>query len=182
VDHVYSSTRDDAVMVTARFNVGTKSEDAILRVHEKLRANMDRLPVGIPEPMVIGRGIDDVAILSLTLSNAAGADGTAADLTRIARALQTELAKTQDVGLTYLVGDMADVIRIAPDPDRLALYGVTLQQLAGKVAQANRTLNTGLLRDGGEQIALVAGQTLTAPVGGRATAADHARRAARLCG
>ena len=47
VEHVYSQSQDDRVMVTARFLVGTKAEDAILRVHEKIRANMDRIPVGI---------------------------------------------------------------------------------------------------------------------------------------
>ena len=163
VEHVYSSTRDDQVLVTARFEVGTSAEDAILRVHEKVRANLDRIPVGIPEPLIVGRGIDDVAILSVTLSAKAGQEIGANDLTRVARALQAEVAKTEDVGLTYLVGEAKEAIRIAPDPDRLALYGVTLQHLAGKVEQANRTLNTGLLRDGGEQVALVAGQTLTAP-------------------
>lgn len=160
VEHVYSQTRDDAAMVTARFEVGTRSEDAILRVHDKVRANIGAIPVGIPEPLIVGRGIDDVAILTLTLS---GGDLSANNLTRIARVLQTEVAKTEDVGLTYLVGDAQDAIRIEPDPDRLALYGVTLQQLVGKVAQANRTLNTGRLRDGGEMIDLVVGETLTAP-------------------
>ncbi|MES2541094.1 MAG: efflux RND transporter permease subunit, partial [Pseudomonadota bacterium] len=160
VEHVYSSTRDDAAMVTARFEVGTRSEDAILRVHDKVRANIGAIPVGIPEPLIVGRGIDDVAILTLTLS---AEDLSANDLTRIARVLQTEVAKTENVGLTYLVGDAQDAIRIEPDPDRLALYGVTLQQLAGKVAQANRTLNTGKLRDQGQMVDLVAGETLTAP-------------------
>ena len=160
VEHVYSSTRDDAALVTARFKVGTRSEDAILRVHDKVRANIDRIPVGIPEPLIVGRGIDDVAILTLTLS---GGGLSAGDLTRIARVLQTEVAKTEDVGLTYLVGDAQDAIRIEPDPDRLALNGVTLQQLAGKVAQANRVLNTGKLRDQGQMVDLVAGETLTAP-------------------
>ena len=160
VEHVYSSTRDDAAMVTARFLVGTSSDAAVLRVHDKLMANSDRIPLGIPEPLVVGRGIDDVAILTLTLSG----EGVGANaLTRLARNLQTEVAKTDNVGITYLVGDTMDAIRIAPDPDRLALYGVTLQQLAGKVSQANRTLNTGKLRDAGQQIDLVAGQTLTAP-------------------
>jgi multidrug efflux pump subunit AcrB len=160
VEHVYSSTRDDAAMVTARFEVGTRAEDAILRVHDKVRANIDRIPVGIPEPLIVGRGIDDVAILTLTLS---GGGHSANDLTRIARTLQTEVAKTENVGLTYLVGDALDAIRIEPDPDRLALYGVTLQQLAGKVEQANRTLTTGKLRDQGQMVDLVAGETLTAP-------------------
>ncbi|NBZ89935.1 efflux RND transporter permease subunit [Stagnihabitans tardus] len=160
VEHVYSSTRDDAAMVTARFAVGTNSDDAMLRVHDKVRANMDRIPVGIPEPLIVGRGIDDVAILSLTLS---GEGVSAGDLTRIARMVQTQVAKAEDVGLTYLVGDAQDAIRIEPDPERLALHGVTLQQLAQKVGQANRTLNTGKLRDRGEQVDLVAGETLTAP-------------------
>ncbi|WP_235451256.1 efflux RND transporter permease subunit, partial [Gemmobacter sp. LW-1] len=157
VEHVYSQTRDDGAMVTARFLTGTPSDSAILRVHEKLRANMDRIPVGIPEPLVVGRGIDDVAIVSLTLSPKPGADMTPADLTRIARELRSEVAKTEDVGLTYLVGEATEAIRIAPDPERLALYGVTLQQLVGKVQQANRAMNTGKLRDQGQEIDLVAG-------------------------
>ena len=60
-EYVYSQTEDDRVMVTARFLVGTKSEDAILRVHEKIRANLDRIPVGIPEPLIVGRGINEAS-------------------------------------------------------------------------------------------------------------------------
>ncbi len=56
VEHVYSQTSDDRVMVTARFLVGTSSDAAILRVHEKVRANMDRIPTGVPEPQIVGRG------------------------------------------------------------------------------------------------------------------------------
>ena len=164
VEHVYSSTRDDYAMVTARFLVGTSSDAAILRVHEKVRANADRIPVGIADPLIVGRGIDDVAIVSLTLTPRDASDNmTANDLTRIARELQVEVAKINDVGLTYIVGDSPEAIRIAPDPERLALFGITLQQLAGKVQGANRAMPAGLLRDGGDQIALVAGQTLSAP-------------------
>ncbi|MCI2399224.1 efflux RND transporter permease subunit [Aliiroseovarius subalbicans] len=164
VEHVYSSTRDDYSMVTARFLVGTSSDAAILRTHEKIRANMDRIPVGIGEPLIVGRGIDDVAIVALTLTPQPGTEGLSAnDLTRIARELQVEVSKIADVGLTYMVGESPEAIRIAPDPERLALYGVTLQQLAGKVMGANRAFSTGLIRDGGEQIALVAGESLTAP-------------------
>ncbi len=164
VEHVYSSTRDDTAMVTARFQVGTSADAAVLRVHDKIRANMDRIPVGIPEPLIVGRGIDDVAIVSLTLAPKAGVEGISAnDLTRIARELRTQVAKTQDVGLTYLVGEVPEMIRVSPDPEKLALYGVTLQQLAAKVSNANRSQNTGQLRDDGSQIDLVVGETLVAP-------------------
>ena len=165
VEHVYSSTRDDGALVTARFFVGTSADAAVLRVHDKLRANMDRIPLGIPEPQIIGRGIDDVAIVALTLTPAPGIAGrtTPNDLTRIARELRSEIAKIPDVGLSYMVGAQDEIIRIDPDPARLALYGMTLQQLAGKVQGANRSFPTGHLRDGGEQIMLSAGETLATP-------------------
>uniref|UniRef100_UPI003BAC5D4B efflux RND transporter permease subunit n=1 Tax=Stappia sp. TaxID=1870903 RepID=UPI003BAC5D4B len=164
VEHVYSQTRDDFVLVTARFLVGTSPDSAVLRVHDKIRANMDRIPVGIPEPRVVGRGIDDVAIVSLTLTPAVGADNiTPAALTRVARELQAEVSKVENVGLSYLVGAVGEEIRIAPDPERLALAGVTLQQLAGKVAGANRSFPAGRLRDAGRDVTLVAGETLSTP-------------------
>ncbi len=165
VEHVYSQTGDDRVLVTARFFVGTSADAAVLRVHDKIRANMDRIPVGVPEPQIVGRGVDDVAIVSLTLTPAAGAAGhiTSNDLTRIARELKTDIAKIEDVGLIYLVGAVDEAIRIAPDPARLALYGVTLQQLAGKVQGANRAFPAGSVRDRGDQIVLAAGETLATP-------------------
>jgi len=165
VEHVYSQTSDDQVMVTARFVVGTSGDAAVLRVHDKIRANMASIPVGIPEPIVVGRTIDDVAIVSLTLtpSDDKGQDLTANDLTRIARDLRVEMAKIEDVGLSYLVGETGEAIRIAPDTEKLALYGMTLQQLSGKVTAANRSFSTGLVRDAGNQIEVIAGETLSTP-------------------
>ena len=162
VEHVYSQTRDDGAVVTARFVVGTSSDAAILRVHEKIRANLDRIPVGIPEPLIVGRGIDDVAIVVVTLSpRPEAADRwTAADLTRLARELQVEVAKLADVGLTYIVGEQPDQIRIEPDPQKLSLYGVTLQQLSAKIAGANQSFTAAEIRSGGQQLGLIAGQTL----------------------
>ncbi len=164
VEHVYSDTRDDQVMVTARFLVGVSADAAILRVRDKIMANLDRIPVGIPEPLVVGRGINDVAIVSLTFAPAHEEDAiSAADLTRIAREVQIALARIDDVGLTYLVGETDEALRVAPDPERLALYGVTLQQLAVKVQGANSAAPAGQLRDQGEQIGLLIGKTLSTP-------------------
>jgi len=162
VEHVYSQTEDDSVVVTARFLVGTSSDAAILRVHEKIRANMDRIPVGIPEPLIVGRGIDDVAIVVVTLTPtpSAIARWTANGLTRLARELQVEVAKLPDIGLTYIVGEQPEAIRVEPDPEKLSLYGITLQQLSAKVEGANRSFQIGNVREEGQQRRLVAGQTL----------------------
>jgi multidrug efflux pump subunit AcrB len=163
VEHVYSNTVDDRVLVTARFLVGTRSDDAILRVHEKVRANMDRIPIGIPEPLIVGRGIDDVAIVTLTLAPKATAAERYQDnaLYHLAENLQIELAKLEDVGLTYISGGSPDQIRVEPDPEKLSLYGVTLQQLVSKVQQANRSFLAGRVRENNRSVAIAAGQTLS---------------------
>jgi len=165
VEHVYSQTKDDGALVTARFMVGTSSDAAVLRVHEKIKANLDRIPTGIPEPLIVGRGIDDVAIVSITLSpKPAVADHWNANaVTRITRELQVELSKLDDVGLTYLVGDQPEEIRIEPLPERLALYGITLQQLSAKIVGANQSFQAGQIRDENHQISVMAGQTLQSP-------------------
>ncbi|MEZ5926043.1 MAG: efflux RND transporter permease subunit [Hyphomicrobiaceae bacterium] len=162
VEHVYSSTNDDQVLVTARFLVGTSADEAILRVHEKIRANMDRIPIGIPEPLIVGRGIDDVAIVTLTLAPKpeAAARYTSSTLYHLAENLVIELAKLDDVGLSYIVGGRPDQIRVEPDPERLAMYGVTLSQLIDKVRQANRSFPAGRIRDRNESIGITAGGTL----------------------
>ncbi|MEQ1651294.1 MAG: efflux RND transporter permease subunit [Hyphomicrobium sp.] len=161
VEHVYSNTVDDRVVVTARFLVGTSSDEAILRVHEKVRGNFDRIPTGIPEPLIVGRGIDDVAIVTLTLApkpNVKAIDD--AGLYHMAQDLQVELAKLSDVGLSYIVGGRPDQIRIEPDPERLSLYGITLAQLVGKVQEANRAFLAGRIRENNRSLSVAAGQTL----------------------
>jgi multidrug efflux pump subunit AcrB len=162
VEHVYSFTQDDAVLVTARFFVGTSEDAALLRIHEKIRANIVDLPKGIPEPLIVGRGINDVAIVALTLEPKTGAAARWTDngLYQIADELRHELVKVDNVGLSYLVGGSANQIRVEPDPERLALYGITLNQFVDKLANANRSFVAGAFRQLNRSVPVVVGQTL----------------------
>ncbi len=162
VDHVYSYSIDDRVVVTARFDVGTDEDVAILRIHDEIRANKDKLPIGIPEPLITGRGINDVPIITLSLAPKAAEAERWNDnaLYDVAGELLNELVKVDDVGLAFIVGGRADQIRVEPDPERLSLYGVTLNQLVEKVRNANRSFLIGNLREAGRTLPAVAGQTL----------------------
>ncbi len=162
VEHVYSQTQDDRVMVTARFLTGTSEDDAILRVQAKVRANYDRMPLGVPEPLMIGRGINDVAIVTLTLSPSPQVAGrwTERDLYQLAEKIQADLDKVDDVGLTYIAGGTANEISVEPDPEKLSLFGVTLQQLEAKLVGANRSFLAGQLRQNGQMVQAVSGRTL----------------------
>ena len=162
VEHVYSRTEDDRTLVTARFYVGTSQDAAVLRVHDKIRANIIGLPKGIPEPLIVGRGIDDVAVVVLTLAPKASRAGAWTDngLLQVAGELQHELSKVDNIGGTYLVGGTPDQIRVEPDPERLSLFGITLNQLVDKLSNANRSFQLGMFRDGGHAVQVLAGQTL----------------------
>jgi multidrug efflux pump subunit AcrB len=162
VEHVYSSTQDDSVVVTARFFVGTDEDAALTRVHEKIRNNIADLPKGIPMPLIVGRGINDVAIVTLTLAPKPNGAARWSDngLFQIAQELQHELIKVDNVGLTYIVGGSANQIRVEPDPERLALYGITLNQLVDKLENANRSILVGAFDQMDRAIPVVAGQTL----------------------
>ncbi|MEZ5960592.1 MAG: efflux RND transporter permease subunit [Hyphomonadaceae bacterium] len=165
VEHVYSQTEDDRVLVTARFLVGTDPDDAIVRIQQEIRANYDRIPVGVPEPQIVARGVADVPIMVITLAPS----GEAADrwddaaLYRVADELQNELMKVEDVGLTFIVGGRPQEIRVAPDPGRLALYGVPLGGVIEAVRNANRAFPGGDLRGREGTTSTVIGQTLDDP-------------------
>ncbi len=165
VEHVYTVADDNQVLVTARFKVGMDPDAAAVRIHEKVRANYDRIPAGIPEPLIQTRGINDVPSLVLTLSPKPGAAGQWTDqaLHEIAGKLRTEVAKVDDVGLTFIVGGRPEEIRIEPDPARLALRGVSLAALMDTVRQADRAFPAGQVRNGGQAVQVTAGQSLATP-------------------
>jgi multidrug efflux pump subunit AcrB len=162
VEHVYTFADDNQVMVTARFKVGVDPDAAAVRIHEKIRANYDRIPTGIPEPLVQTRGINDVPSLVLTLSPKPGAAGQWTDqaLFELAGKLRTEVAKVDNVGLTFIVGGRPQEIRIEPDPARLAQHGVSLGALVDTIRQANRAFPAGQVRNGGQAVDVMAGRTL----------------------
>ena len=162
VAHIYSMTRDDGIAITVRFDTGHDDDSAIARVNDAIDANRHRMPDNIPEPLVVGRSIDDVAVIVLTLSPKPGNAGrwTTDMLHDLAEELKHELIKVEDVGLTYIVGGHPSEIRIEPDPEMLALYGITLTQLVDKVRNANRSFRTGSLRIDDRAMPVIAGQTL----------------------
>ncbi len=152
-------------MVTARFLVGTKADDAILRVHEKIRANLDRIPVGIPEPLDRrprhqrrrSHGADAVA--------EAGSRG-ALDRqgpVRACREAARELMKVDNVGLSYIVRQ-APRSRSGSSPIRRSCRcsASRCSSSSPRCSDANRSFLAGQVRDAGMMRNVAAGQTLRA--------------------
>ena len=68
VEHVYSASRPGMAVITVQFDVGIKYNDAVLRLYDTVNSNRDWLSpnLGVMEPVIKPRGIDDVPIVGLT--------------------------------------------------------------------------------------------------------------------
>src|SRR5215208_5711285 len=64
VEYLYSTSSPGNAMVVVRFYVGQAEEPAIVRLNQKIAANMDLLPPGVSLPLVKPRSIDDVPIMA----------------------------------------------------------------------------------------------------------------------
>ncbi|EGD59637.1 RND transporter, HAE1/HME family, permease protein [Novosphingobium nitrogenifigens DSM 19370] len=170
VEHVYTQAEDHGVLVTARFDVGSDPEAAATRIDEKIKANIERIPTGVPMPQITVRGISDVPIVVLTLTPRPGAAGQwdERNLQTLAGKLRSEVAKVDNVGLTFVTGGQRDAIRVVPDPVRLAAARVPLSSVMEALSQSGRSFPAGTVRQGGQALAVTAGLPLSS--------ADEVRR------
>ena len=92
IDHVYSTSTPGMAVLTVQFLVGENRTDAIVRLYNKLYSNQDWLPanLGVGQPIIKPKGIDDVPIISATLWSKNPEMG-AFELSKVAHALETEL-------------------------------------------------------------------------------------------
>src|SRR5512145_1980683 len=69
VKHIFSVSRPGAAVITVQFEVGQERTDAIVRLWNAIYSNQDWRPagLGVLQPLVKPKGIDDVPILALTL-------------------------------------------------------------------------------------------------------------------
>ncbi|WP_455235206.1 efflux RND transporter permease subunit [Thiogranum longum] len=140
VRHVYSSTQRGQAMVTVRFKVGEELGPSIVKVHDKLQSNMDLIPPGVSMPLVKPKGIDDVPVVTITLSSDSVDD---AALRTLGVDVLQRLRQVKNTGQGFVVGGRAEQVRVEVYPERLAGYGITLDQLAQTISAANQESPAG---------------------------------------
>jgi len=134
VEHIYSVSRPGMGMVTVRFKVNESNEDSLVKVYERQTAMSWIMPREIMPPIIELHSIDDVPFLSLTL----WAEGWSSDRLRpLAAELAQELSEVPEASRAQLIGGQPRVVRVEPDPDRLAAAGISWMQLTGALQAAS---------------------------------------------
>jgi multidrug efflux pump subunit AcrB len=145
IKHVYSVAERERGMVTVRFKVGEPLGPSIVKVHDKLQSNLDKIPPGVSMPLVKPKSVDDVPVVTATLWSSVVDDS---ELRNLANDVLQRLQEVKDTGAGFIVGGRRHQIRIEVQPERLAGHGISLDQVAETVRQANRERGAGTLEAG----------------------------------
>jgi multidrug efflux pump subunit AcrB len=161
VKHIYSVSRPGAAVITVQFEVGEERTAAIVRLWNAIYSNQDWRPpgVGIGQPLVKPKGIDDVPIMSLTLWTRDETRG-AYELRQVAHAVESELKRVPGTRNVYTIGGSDETVQVVLDAQRLAGHGLTIPELVGSLQAANVVQHAGSLTTSEGVLPLQAGQFL----------------------
>ena len=160
-EHVTSVSRPGVAVVTVQFKVGVPRSEALVRLHDTLRTNADWLPrnLGVMDPIIKPKGIDDVPVVTLTLFSKDEATG-AFDLERVAHSLEAEIKRVPGTREVQTLGGPGRAALVRLDTARMAGSGVTLDDLRGALQSANMGLPVGDLLSGNRAVAVETGPFL----------------------
>ena len=157
VEYLYSQSAEGQALSIVRFKVGSDPEVSLVKVTEKLRANLDRIPHGVSFPLVKPRSIDDVPILALTFH---GARQDPLSLRRLVAQIDDAVKQVPQVAETTLIGGARRELRVSLDPVRLASRGLTPAGVVPMLQQANRQARGGEVATSNQSVVVETGAFL----------------------
>jgi multidrug efflux pump subunit AcrB len=158
VEYIYSTSRDSESLVIVRFKVGSDPDASLVRLTEKLRSNMDRVPHGVSAPLVKPKSIDDVPILALTFHSARYDHLT---LRRLVAEVDDAVKAVPLVAETTIIGGARRQVRVLLDPVRLASRNLSAAGLVPMLQQGNRQFRSGGLTTNNQEVVVETGAFLT---------------------
>ncbi|NEX18204.1 MAG: multidrug transporter AcrB [Halochromatium sp.] len=164
VKHIYSISRPGMAVITVQFKVGEDRTDAIVRLSSKVRSNEDWLPpnLGVGQPIIKPKGIDDVPILTATLWSKDD-DLGAYELGQVAHAIEQEIKRVPGTRDVYTIGEPRQVVRVVLDPQGLAAHGIDLTDLRRALQASNGIRDDIDIVADNREILVQAGTFLTTP-------------------
>ena len=144
VEHIYSVSQPGAAVLTVQFKVGEPRTEAIVRLYNTVYSNRDWRPagLGVLEPLIKPKGIDDVPIVTFALWTR-DQDRGGHELQRVAHSIEAELKRVRGARNVYTIGGPDNTVHVTLDPQRLAGHGLTVASLVQGLQAANVALQAG---------------------------------------
>jgi multidrug efflux pump subunit AcrB len=154
IEHVYSVSRPGLAALTVQFKVGVPHTEALVRLYNTVNSNRDWVSpnLGIGEPIIKPKGIDDVPVVTLTLWSEDPQAG-AYELERAAHAAEVELKRVPGTREVQTLGGPGRALRVLMDTDRMNAHGIAPLDLRNALQLANVSLPAGsIVRDNREVV------------------------------
>jgi HAE1 family hydrophobic/amphiphilic exporter-1 len=145
LDELRSSSIEGQSQVFATFILERNVQEAANDVREKVSAVLSRFPAGTEAPVIEKADPDSAPIMAVVVSGRR----SPREITEIAdKRVKRQLETVKDIGAITLVGDRKREIQVSIDPDRLAAYGLSIQQVKDALGRQNIEIPGGRLTGG----------------------------------
>ena len=140
VEYVYSMSREDRAIITVRFYVGQDRERSLVKLYKRIDEHIDIVPPGVTRWVVKPVEIDDVPIVTLTLT---GASVDSHTLRRVGEEVVQRLATVKNLSRAYIVGGRPRVCWVYLDASRMEAYGVSALEIQRAITVSNVSMSSG---------------------------------------
>ncbi len=142
VDHTFGYASQDFGVVTVQFKVGESQTDSLVKLYNQIMQNMDKMPPDTQQPIIKPINVDDVPILTLALSSD---DMSGYDLRDVALRLVENLRNIPGVSFSDVVGGQPRAINVWLNAQKIALAGLSLENISKMLKGNNVSLPVGKL-------------------------------------
>ena len=145
VKQIKSSSTEGMSSIIIEFVAGTDIDEVLSKTKDKVDLAKPDLPADLEEdPEVIEINISELPIVILSLTGTVGL----VRLKEIAEDLQDDIESIPGVLEAEVTGGLEREIRVEPDPDKLAYYGLSILRLQSVIAEENQNVSGGAIRMG----------------------------------
>ena len=158
VRNVVSRTREGVSTITVEYEWGTQMDFANLHLREAIDrvAFREDFPEGAERPLILRWDPTSRPVTVLTVEG----EGRIEALTEFAReVLKPALEQVDGISQAEVVGGADREIVVQPDPEKLAIFGITMNDIRQALARSNIDFPGGKIRQGPLQLSLrIAGE------------------------
>lgn len=152
---IKSETRDGAGVIRMEFDFGVDTDLAFIEVNEKIDAAMNSLPKETTRPKAIKASATDIPVLylNLTLKNDRPYEETDEqrflNLCELAEnVVKRRIEQLPEVAMADITGVPGRMLQIVPDAEKLAITGITVEDIEQVLEANNAEPGSMLVRDG----------------------------------
>lgn len=149
--HIKSSSKENISIVTLEFEYGIDIDVATNDVRDKLDMVSSMLPDDSENPIIFKFGADDIPIVLLSVTAEESFDGLYKILDD---KVSNPLARVSGVGTVSISGAPSRELQVYCDPYKLEAYNISLEAIAGIIAQENLNMPAGSIDIGSNTYSL----------------------------